>query len=577
VRRALVVLGTSALGIAAGAYTLGVARGHPAISFPGRSALRDAALLAAGWAAIAAGLAFWWRRPASRFSPLLTAGGFAWFLLEWNNPGIGSPLAFTVGLVLFAAAPPLFAHAVLAYPAGRPGSSLERAALAGAYLGAVVLLGLLPAMFLDPQAEDCFDCPRNLVLVSNRPSLSADLTRIGIRVGLAWAIVLALVVAWKLVRTLRTGRTAGRVPLGAGAAYLALVAAFFGASAGAGVVSNGTLEQRLWLGQAAAVIAVAAGIVWNLARVRRARSAVTRLVVDLGSAPPAGGLKELFAGIVGDPELVLAYPVGESGRLVDSRGRPVDLSDRQEHTSLVRDARPVAVLSHKPGLLQDEQLVDELTAAARLALENERLQAEVHARVEELRRSRARLVEAGDAERKRLERNLHDGAQQQLVALSLSLGLLRTRLADDGGAVSSAQLEEANEELRRAIAELRSVAHGLFPAVLAEEGFAAAVAALSEEARVPIKIGRLPEERCSSRAETAAYTVVASVARTATSTVTVSAEHRGDTLVVEVETTDNDVDVVELEDRVRAVDGLLDVTRTDDGRLRIRAEAPCAS
>jgi signal transduction histidine kinase len=201
----------------------------------------------------------------------------------------------------------------------------------------------------------------------------------------------------------------------------------------------------------------------------------------------------------------------------------------------------------------------------------------VHARVEDLRRSRARIVEAGDAERKRLERNLHDGAQQQLVALSVSLGLLRTRLAGDGGSVLSAQLAEADTEIRRAIAELRSVAHGLFPAVLAEEGFAAAVAALSEEARVPINIHRLPGERCSTRAETAAYTVVASVAGTATSSVTVNADRHGDKLLVEVETTDNDVDFVELEDRVRAADGLLGVARTVDGRLTICAEVPCGS
>jgi signal transduction histidine kinase len=201
----------------------------------------------------------------------------------------------------------------------------------------------------------------------------------------------------------------------------------------------------------------------------------------------------------------------------------------------------------------------------------------VHARVEELRRSRARIVEAGDAERKRLERDLHDGAQQQLVALSLSLGLLRTRLAGDGGSASSAPLEEADSELRRAIAELRSVAHGLFPAVLAEEGFAAAVAALSEEARVPIDIRRLPGERCSARAETAAYTVVASVAGTATSSVTVDADRHGGKLLVEVETTDSDVDVLELEDRVRAADGLLEVTRSADGRLTICAEVPCGS
>jgi signal transduction histidine kinase len=298
-------------------------------------------------------------------------------------------------------------------------------------------------------------------------------------------------------------------------------------------------------------------------------------VLDLVQAPPPGGLRDSLVRIVGDPTLALAYPAGESGGLVDALGRPVELPAGHEQTVLVRDGEPVAVLAHAPGLLDDGELLDELTATARLALENERLQAEVRARLEELRRSRARIVEAGDAHRKRLERDLHDGAQQRLVTLSLSIRLLRSRLSSNGDGGALERLDEAEAELREAIAELRELAHGIFPAVLADDGFAAAVTALSEESHVPVRVGALPEGRFGQAAETAAYTVVAEAARAATEAVSVAAEERAGRLVVEVETTANGLDVVALEDRVQALAGELDVRLDAGGRITIRAELPC--
>jgi signal transduction histidine kinase len=578
-RRPLLALGVAAGGLAVGLFSLHVARSNSTFWFAGRSAADGTAFLAAGWAAIGTGLASWLRRPESRFGPLLAVAGFGWFVLEWNNENVGSAIAFTIGLVLYASCAPLVAHAVLAHGSGRVGSHVGRAALAFAYCGGVLVLGLFPALFFDPAAaaQGCSDCPRNLVLVSDRGDLAEDLTRTGLYLGVAWAAGLALLAAWKLTRESgRALRTDGPV-LAAGGVYLGLVATWYASSLDDAILSGGTLERRLWLGQAAALIALAAAAAWSRARSRRARSSVARLVVDLAQAPPVGGLRDALAGIVGDPELVLAYPLPGSDRLVDAEGRPVELAAAQEQTSLVRDGRPVAVLGHTPGVLADDQLVQELTTAARLALENERLQAEVRARVEELRRSRARIVETGDAERKRLERDLHDGAQQRLVALSLSLSLVRSRLRADRGGRAAAALDEAHTELRGAIAELRDLAHGLFPAVLADEGFAAAVEALREEARVPIRVARLPERRFAPGAETAAYTVVAEAARAAAGPVSVDAEVSGGALVVSVEATDGNLELVELEDRVRALDGRLDVARGPKGRVTMRAKLPCGS
>jgi signal transduction histidine kinase len=577
-RRPLFTLGVAAGGLAAGLFSLHVAREDSTFWFAGRSGLDSAAFLAAGWTAIGIGIAFWLRRAGSAFGPLLAAAGFAWFLLEWNNAGIGSALAFTIGLVLYASCAPVVGHTVLAHGSGRLGAHAERAAVGVAYAGAVLVLGLLPALFFDPHgdAQGCSECPRNLLLVSDRAGLADDLTRIGVYLGLAWAVALLLLAAWKLARESAGARRTDGPILVAGGVYVGLVAAWYASSIDDGILAAGTLQRRLWLGQAAALIALAAGVAWSWLRSRRARSAVARLVVDLAQAPPVGGLRDAIAGIVGDPGLVLAYPLPGSDRLVDAHGRPVDLSRDQQRTSLVRDGQPVAVLAHAPGLLDDDDLIEQLAAAARLALENERLQAEVYARVDELRRSRARIVATGDAERKRLERDLHDGAQQRLVALSLSLSLVRSQLRGRGdGAVPA--LDEADAELREAIAELRGLAHGIFPAVLADDGFAAAVEALREEARVPIRIRRLPEGRCDPGAETAAYTVVAEAARAATGPVSVDAELSAAALVVAVEATDGSLDVLELEDRVRAVDGRLEVAHAADGRITIRAELPCAS
>ena len=571
-RRTAIAAAISCLGLAAGLVTLEVARDDPGYWFAGGSRLGAVVLLAAGWALIGCGAIAWARQPESRFGPLLAAAGFSWFLLEWNNPGIGSSLAFTIGLSLFAACPPLAAHAVLSSPHARSFSRLEAGSIILAYGAFVLGLGVLPALFFDPDAQGCAQCPANLLLVDDRPELADDLTNLGIVTGLVASVALAGLVGRRLAQASTSPR---RAFLGAGAAYLALVAALLATSLGPGALANGATERRLWLGQAAALAGIALATAWAWARLHRARSDVARLVIDLAETPPPGGLRDVLATIVGDPSLVVAYPLDGPDRLVDVQGRPVELPPRAARTTLVEDGRPVAVLAHAPGLLDEGQLVRETSAAARLALENERLQAEVRARLEDLRRSRARIVDTADAERRRLERDLHDGAQQRLVGLALALGLVRARLPDGIGAATA--LEAADNELRAAVEELRELAHGIFPAVLADEGVGAAIEALAEEARVPLRIGGLPDGRFAPAVETAAYTVVAEVARAARGAVTVRADRMDGALVVELETVHGaEPDLVALRDRLGALDGSLTVD-SRDGRERFRAEVPCAS
>ncbi len=560
-------------GSALGVFSLAIARDNPTFSFAGTSLGGAVALLGAGWALLAGGLAFWGRRPGNAVGPILVAASGAWFVAEWDNPSIGSAVGFTIGLALYAACPPFVAWAMLAYPSGRLASWGERLAIGVTLAGAVLVLGLLPALFFDPAAAGCAQCPENGLVVSDEPGLFDDLNRVGVHLGLAWSLLVIAMAVWRLVRSSAAKRRVVAPLLLAGGVYLGLVASTFAASLDRGLVGSGELQRRLWFGQAGALAALALAVGWGLVSARRTRSSLARLVVELSESAPAGGLREALARSLGDPELEIAYLVGEE-RYADARGRTVDLAsvDVRAATPLLRDGRPLAVLLHRTDLVENPQLIDEVASAARLGLENERLQAEVRAQLEDLRASRARIVEAGDAERRRLERDLHDGAQQRLVGLLFALRLLQGQLRTDQDEQLLARLHEVEAELHGAINELRDLAHGIHPAILSE-GLAAALEALAEETAAPLRIAALPQERFSPAVETAAYLVIAETVRAGPSRV--SATRRDGVLVVDVETEAEPGSLVDLEDRVGALDGTLAVTPAQGGRVRIRADIPC--
>ena len=446
--------------------------------------------------------------------------------------------------------------------------------LAAAYAGAVLILGLGPAVVFDPANAGCTQCPSNLLLIADSPFLYDALNRIGVQAGLAWSLALIGVLALRLVRASPSLRRLLWPMLLPAVVYLTLVAWTFGDSLGRGTLGNSPVARDLWLGQAMALVALAAGVVWGWLRARHTRAAVARLVVEVAASPAPGGLREKLARMLHDDSVEVAYPLGD-GRLVDALGWPLTLVGQV--TPLVRDGETVALLSHRPGLLDDPALAEEVAATARLALENERLQAEVRAQLEHLRSSRTRVIETGDAERRRLERDLHDGAQQRLVGLSLQLGLTRSRLGPQPDAALVARIDEAEAELGAALTGLREVGHGLFPALLAEEGLAVALEALTEEAPVEIEIGALPE-RLDASVEAAAYFVVSETLKRARSIPDrLAARTEGDQLVVEVEADIADSEIVGLEDRVGAAGGTFEVVREADGRASIRVEIPCGS
>jgi signal transduction histidine kinase len=559
-------------GAALGAVSVLLAHSDPDLAFADSGASVVAELLA-GYALIACGLMSRRRVPGSRFGVLLAAGGCGWFLLEWNDPGVGSPVVFTIGLALYAAAPPLVAHALLAYPAASLGHR-ERAVLAVAYGGSLLALGLLPALVFDPAGQGCSQCPRNLLLIHSSPSLYRDLNRGGVYVGLGWTLLVITLAVWRIARSTAALRRVIVPVLAAGGVYMGLVAADFAASLRRGYLSNDPLDRRLWLGEAAALVALALAVTWSWVRERGTRAALARLVVELVSP---GRLEPALARSLGDPGLRLAYPL-EDGRYVDADGRRLDPG--QAPTPLVRDGVEVAVLTHRPGLLDDPGLVKEVVATARLALDNERLHAELLAQLADLRASRARIVITSDDERRRLERDLHDGAQQRLVTLTLTLRLARThlehQLQPDRTLIT--RVEQADEGLRATLAELRKLATGIFPAVLADEGLAPAVEALAEETKGQMRITKTPEQRFDPQVETAAYRLISETVRQAgTSQVTLTALTRDGILVLELESQRPPTELRELEDRLGALDGTLHVAHATGGQARIRAEIPCGS
>lgn len=557
-----------ALGVALAAHTLAILIAAPAVTISGGSPAAMAVTLVAGLLAVGVGAVAMLRLPDSAFGLLLAGTGCVWFLAEWNSPGAGSALAFTAGLAGGTLWPAAAAHAALAFPAGRVAGRVDRTLVAAAYLGAGVLLGVLPATLSDPARSGCGACPPNLLAVHHDPALAATALSAGVGFGVAWSAALALCCAWRLVRDTAAARRGKAVVLGSAIIALAATSAAFVHAVGRPALLLDDLTRTLWWAQAIALIGIQLGVLAGWWRARRARDRVAGLVLALGTARP-GGLRDSLATALGDRELTIRYPLADS-RAVDATGQPSHRATGPDRatTALVRDGDTIAVLTHRRDLLGDPRLVEDVVSAARLPLDNERLQAVAQAQLAELAASRARIVEAGDAERRRLERDLHDGAQQRLVALAIGLRLLRTR-AD---ATAAERLDEAIEHLRRAITELRDLASGIYPAVLIDSGLAGGLAALKEESPHAVRVAAVPEQRLPPPVEATAYLLVAAAA--ATGPVRVTATVDGGRLIVEIQAEAEPASTADLTDRVTALGGTLTVGPAGGSTL-LRAELPC--
>ena len=339
------------------------------------------------------------------------------------------------------------------------------------------------------------------------------------------------------------------------------------------------------------VLAVAAAVV-SIAVLDELRAPLRAFVIGpLASVSTAAvAVREALAERVGDQTLAIAYWLPERAAFVDERGLPVELPEPgsgRAWTEVAHEGRRVAAIVHDAELDARPELVRAAASGAVLALDNERLKADLRARIEELRTSRTRIIEAALEARRRIERDLHDGAQQQLVALSLDLRMLRARVASDPAA---AQLVDASlERLGSALGELRELARGIHPAILSDRGLCAALDALVARMPIPVECRLEDKERAAPAVEAAAYFVVAealtNVAKYANASRAWVSVRRADELL-EVEVVDDGVGGAEpadgsglrgLDDRVAAVDATLDVHSPMGSGTRVVARFPVRS
>ena len=489
--------------------------------------------LVTGWALIACGLVAWSRRGDSRSGPLLAATGFSWFFGNFA----------TSALYLYRG--PLV-HLLVTYPSGRPSSRREIAAVAVGYAAAVV-----------------------------PPVWRSEV------VTIVLAVLLVAVCARSYSGAVGPTRRSRLVALwAAGGLGLALA----GGAAARLAVPGGDAADPSLLALEVTLCAIAGGLLVGLLTRSWEHGAVTDLVIELGENR-GRTLRDELARALADPTLEVGYWLPGRRVFVDSEDRPLALPepDTGRSTTLVEgEAGPVAALVHDPAVLSDPGLREAVSAAARLAAANARLTAEVRAQVPELQESRRRILEAGDEERRRLERRLRAGAQERLERLAERLRALRLAASSETVreriALTEAQLERALEELHR-------LAHGLHPRVLAEAGLAGAIASLAEQAPVTVEVlGPVPE--LPADVEAVAYFVCSEALANI-------AKHAGAAgASVSVTTGDGRVSVVieddggggadpargtglsGLADRVEALGGALRVESPVGGGTRLAAEIP---
>jgi signal transduction histidine kinase len=516
------------------------------------------------------GLIAWHRRPHSRLGPLMVAAGLVKGLsnLTWSDDAVVRSVGMTFDLVPLV----VFLHLFLAFPTGRLHGRADRALVASGYT--VALGGQIVVMLLGTFGPD------SAFALADAPA-AGNVVHAAMLVTIAALSLLGMAVL--LVRRRRRGparRRSAALLLDAFTVGLVMIALLllwgFPPLPHFAVIQHTTL---IVLGLAPVAFLI------GLLDAHLARAAVGDLVIRLRSSPV--NLREAFARALRDPSLELLYWLPQYRSWADEHGRPADLpaGDTRTATVIDRDGEPAAALVHDPSLLDEPALLDAVTAAAAIALDNGRLRADLHARIEEVRGSRARVIEAQQRERQRLERDLHDGAQQRLIALALDLARLENRPGTDEE--SRAALARAKREVAVSLDELRAVARGLHPAVLSGHGLAVAVESLAARAAVPVVLhldvdGRLPEST-----EVAAYYVVceslANIGKHAHATAAgIDIRCAGGLLVVEVvddgvggADTERGTGLRGLADRVEALGGRLRVWTPPGAGTRVRAELPC--
>jgi signal transduction histidine kinase len=576
-RLAIVVFGALSIAWGIGAV-LGVESDADELTtYAGASAVARAADVAAGLGLLAAGALACTQPLTRRLGVLALLAGVAWFGADWEGAQSGSALLRSLGAAAAPFALPLVLHLALSLPDGRLRSRISRAVTVGAY-GVAGVVSIGRALFRDPLLDlYCWrNCSENSFLVHPDPGVASALGDVWLWSALAIALGLIAMAAHRLVGATAAARRVTMPLLGPVALIGASEAAY------AVVLLSTPLEDPertgfavIFLASSLSFSALAAGLVWTVARVQRTRSHVARLASDLGEAPAPGGLRAALVAALGDSDIDVVYPRADTEELIDANGRRA-VVDGRAVARVTRGGRTRALIVHDAGLIDGPVLERALGSTARLAVENEALRAEALAQLEELKASRARIVETGEAARRRLERNLHDGAQQHLLALSYGVRLALAEARDDHDEARVAALVAAGHETARALQELRDLAQGIHPAILTEAGLAPALETLADEAPLPVEIAEVAPGRYPPAVESTAYVIIAEAIEDAS-------RRRATVLVVRIRR-DNGRLVITAEDdggpraaaprhladRVGAVGGSL-----DGAGATLRAEIPC--
>ena len=508
--------------------------------------------LAVGWTLIGCGLLIRSRRAQGSVGPLLAVSGFAWFLATLAGSRIA--VFAVVGTALLFLHRGALCHAIIGYPAGRPASRLDAVVLILCYVYAVTV-----------------------------PLARNDVVTIGV------AVLVLAVTAAEHARAVGPRRRARAAAVAAAAGLTIPLAGgglirLFGAGSGA----DRTVVLSVY---EAVLVLIAVGFLADSWLSRWAEAAVTRLVIDLGAESETGTLRDRLAHAVGDRSLAIAYWLQEANGYVDDQGNAVELpvaGSGKAVTVVEHQGDRIAALVHDATALEDPALVDSVALAARIALTSVRMQADVQRQVAELDSSRRRIVEAGDAQRRRLQQRIQASAGQRLdsVRQSLALALHEAQTLPDVTTVR--ELEAAQRQLAEAQADLRELAAGIHPAMLAERGLGSALASLAGRAPVPVRLAT-PAERLPAVIETAVYFIcseaLANVAKHARATCAdVQVRLEGETVAILV--ADDGVGGADpasgsglkgAADRIRALGGWLVVQSPPAGGTRLLAEIPAAT
>jgi signal transduction histidine kinase len=536
----------------------------------------DVLYRATGGSFVAAGLIAWQRRPANRVGALMVATGFLFFAEQLPRLLEFAP-AQTFSLVVAGYWTIPFVVLLLVFPQGRwITGGLERFLVAAFAAHLALQFAWLLVLERPGFPNDLGFAPNERAAEWIRDAQTGIL--------LLASISLCLFLGWRWWRASSPLRRV-LIPVLAGGATMLSLAVMLSLE-----LINGTRSQTLLTLTLAVLAAVPVAFLGGLLRSRLARVAVGNLLVGLRNNPSPDEVREALARSLRDPSLELVFWLPDFGAYADLSGREVELpgSDGLRAVTPI-DAPSVdrarALLLHDPALVEEPELLEAAAAAASIALENAQLHVELRARLEELRGSRARIVEAGRRERQRLERNLHDGAQQRLVALSLQVSLLERRLVESTDA--RAGLSELQRELDLLLEELRDLAHGIHPPVLSGHGLGVALEELGARAPVPVQLRVQIPDRLPEPVEAAAYYVVseslanlAKHARATAASVEVARIDEG--VVIEIiddgiggADTEGGSGIRGLADRVEALGGRLRVWSPQRGGTRVRAEIPC--